>query len=135
MKRTATIIKKSADGKRGVAVDDELQAMLKAFLRKNRKAAKKFDLVVEMLVNGHRVPDLYDKEEIDAKSKGVRAMKLLKGSQNARIYCREVFHEGRIFVIIASELIEHKSSQKNSHREIAAIHRVAAYEYTTIHEN
>lgn len=125
---------KSADGKRCIAVDDKLAAELDAFLIANPKANKKFDHIKKLLVIGSRVPDLYDKEEIDAASKGVRAMKLLKGSQNARIYCREVFFEGRTFIIIASELIRHKGSQKNSHREITAIHRVASYEYTMIHE-
>lgn len=134
MERTATIIRKSVDGKRGVAVDDELEADLELFFAKNPNVRKKFAYIVDVLLMGERMPDVYDKEEIDKYSKGVRAMKLLKGSQNTRIYCREVFHEGRIFVVIASELVEHKSSQKNSHREVAAIHRVAAYEYTTIHE-
>ena len=134
MKRTATIIKKSSDGKRCIAVDDELYPLLRAFMARNPKTLKKFEHIQRLLIDGHRVPEVYDKEEVDDKSEGVRAMKLLKGSQNARIYCREVFHEGRTFVIIASELIEHKSSQKNSHREIAAIHRVASYEYIKIDE-
>jgi hypothetical protein len=122
------------DGKRCVAVDDALALELAQFLRSNPKANKKFEHIKTLLLMGQRVPDLYDKEEIDEKSKGVRAMKLLKGGLNARIYCREVFHEGRTFVVIASELIVHKSTQKNSHREIAAIHRVASYKYTSIHE-
>ena len=38
------------------------------------------------------------------------------------------------FVVIACEVIAHKSSQKNSHREKEVSRRVATYEYSKIHE-
>lgn len=82
MRRTATIIKKSNDGKRCVAVDDELESHLEEFFKENPKVRKKFAHIMGLLLMGKRVPDVYDKEEIDKDSKGVRAMKLLKGSQN-----------------------------------------------------
>lgn len=83
-------------------------------------------------MNGLRNTELYDKEEPDAKSKGVRAMKFFKGQENARIYCREVTREDKTFVIIASELLESKKTQKINQKILNIIHRVASYDYKEI---
>lgn len=134
MERTAIIIERSADGKRCVAVDEDMAEGILGFLERNPRIRKKFRYITQLILQGHRTPDLYDKEDIEKGCEGVMAMKLLKGAENARIYCREVYVKGRYFVVIACEVIEHKSTQKNSHREKEAIRRVATYEYTTIHE-
>lgn len=134
MKRTATIIQRSPDGKRCLAVDDELAEEILAFIAANPRIKKKFGYITQLILQGHRTPELYDKEDIEKGCEGVMAMKLLKGAENARIYCREVYVRGRYFVVIACEVIEHKSSQKNSHREKEVIRRVATYEYVKIHE-
>lgn len=134
MKRTATIIERSPDGKRCLAVDDERAEQILDFLNGSARIKKKFRYVTQLILEGHRTPELYDKEDIEKGCEGVMAMKLLKGAENARIYCREVYVKGRYFVVIASEVVPHKSSQKNSHREREAIRRVATYEYTKINE-
>ncbi len=134
MKRTATIIQRSPDGKRCLAVDDELAEEILAFIQANPRIKKKFRYITQLILQGHRTPELYDKEDIEKGCEGVMAMKLLKGAENARIYCREVYVRGKYFVVIACEVIEHKSSQKNSHREKEVIRRVATYEYVKIHE-
>lgn len=134
MRRTATIIDRSPDGKRCLAVDDELAEEILAFITANPRIKKKFRYITQLILQGHRTPELYDKEDIEKGCEGVMAMKLLKGAENARIYCREVYVRGKYFVVIACEVIEHKSSQKNSHREKEVIRRVATYEYVKIHE-
>jgi hypothetical protein len=134
MKRTATIIERSPDGRRCVAVDDKHADEILDFLKRNPRVRKKFRYVTKVLLEGHRVPDLYDKEDIEKGCEGVMAMKLLKGAENTRIYCREEFVKGKYFVIICCDFIAHKSSQKNSHREKEVIRRVATYEYAKIHE-
>ncbi|MBK7086172.1 MAG: hypothetical protein IPH53_16500 [Flavobacteriales bacterium] len=134
MERTATIINRSPDGKRCLAVDDALAAEILEFIDANPRIRKKFKYITQLILQGHRTPELYDKEDIEKGCEGVMAMKLLKGAENARIYCREVYVKGMYFVVIACEVIEHKSSQKNSHREKEVIRRVATYQYTKIHE-
>ena len=134
MKRTATIISRSRDGKRCVAVDDALAEEILEFIESNPKVKKKFRYITDLILQGLRASELYDKEDIEKGCEGVMAMKLLKGGVNARIYCREVYVKGMYFVVIACEVIAHKSSQKNSHREREVIRRVATYEYTKIHE-
>lgn len=134
MRRTATIIDRSPDGKRCLAVDDELAEEILAFIQTNPRIKKKFRYITQLILQGHRTPEIYDKEDIEKGCEGVMAMKLLKGAENARIYCREVYVRGKYFVVIACEVIEHKSSQKNSHREKEVIRRVATYEYVKIHE-
>lgn len=134
MDRTATIIERSPDGKRCVAVDDELAEEILGFIKANPRIRKKFRYITQLILQGHRTPELYDKEDIEKGCEGVMAMKLLKGAENARIYCREVYVKGKYFVVIACEVIEHKSSQQNSHREKQVIRRVATYEYVKIHE-
>ncbi|HRF78693.1 MAG TPA: hypothetical protein PL070_01270 [Flavobacteriales bacterium] len=134
MRRTATIIDRSPDGKRCLAVDDELAEEILAFIQTNPRIKKKFRYITQLILQGHRTPEIYDKEDIEKGCEGVMAMTLLKGAENARIYCREVYVRGKYFVVIACEVIEHKSSQKNSHREKEVIRRVATYEYVKIHE-
>ena len=134
MKRTATIIARSPDGKRCVAVDDALAEEILEFIESNPKVKKKFRYVTDLILHGHRASELYDKEDIEKGCEGVIAMKLLEGGDNAGIYCREVYVKGMYFVVIACEVIAHKSSQKNSHREKEVIRRMATYDYAKIHE-
>lgn len=134
MKRTATIISRSADGKRCIAVDDALASEILEFIESSPRIKKKFKYITELILQGHRTPELYDKEDIEKGCEGVTAMKLYKGAENARIYCREVFVKGAYFVVVACEVIKHKSTQKNSHREKEVIRRVATYQYRKINE-
>lgn len=76
--------------------------------------------------------ELYDKEEPDDKSKGVRAMKFFKGQDNARVYCKEVTLKDKTFVVIAAEVLEKKKQTRLTHKELNIIHRIAGYEYEKI---
>lgn len=56
-------------------------------------------------------------------------MKPLKGKLNPRIYCKEVTSEDKVRIVVCCELLEKKKSQKNTHKEINLIEKVATYEY------
>ncbi|MGB4400100.1 MAG: hypothetical protein WBJ10_12085 [Daejeonella sp.] len=132
MRRKAIIIQTSDDGKRCIAVDEDNQDEILAFLNGDLRHRNKFKDITNVLLAGLRNSQLYDKEEPDAKSKGVRAMKLFKGQENARIYCREITMEDKTFVVIASELLIRKKTQKIDKRILNIIHKVASYDYQEI---
>lgn len=132
MKRNAIIIKESSDGRRAIAVDEENAEELLAFFRQDKRYQKKFNHICELILGNHVNRELYDKEEPDDKSKGVRAMKFFKGQDNARVYCKEVTLKDKTFVVIAAEVLEKKKQTKLTHKEINIIHRVASYEYKKI---
>ncbi len=90
---------------------------------------KKLAFIFELLMGGHRNTELYDKEEINDKCKGVTAMKLFKGHGNDRIYCREQTIDGGVFIIVAAAIHERKKTQKISQKEITIIEKIAQYEY------
>jgi hypothetical protein len=97
----------------------------------------KFMHIVQLILSGHRITDLYDKEDIDAKSKHVTAMKFFKGQENGRIYCKEMRTADGMFVVVAAEVYPRKKSEGVSKKEIPIIHKVANYEYkiqTTAHQ-
>ena len=132
MKRKAIIIKESSDGRRSIAVDEENAEELLKFFRQDMRYQKKFNHICDLILGNHINRELYDKEEPDDKSKGVRAMKFFKGQENARVYCKEVNTRDKTTVIVAAEVLERKKQTKLTHKEINIIHRVASYEYETI---
>ena len=132
MKRNAIKIKESSDGKRSIAVDEENAEELLKFFRQDKRHKKKFNHICDIILGNHVNRELYDKEEPDDKSKGVRAMKFFKGQENARVYCKEVKTQNKTTVIIAAEVLERKKQTKLTYKEINIIHRVASYEYKKI---
>ena len=132
MRKKAIIIKKSEDGNRCIAVDSDNYDDILTFLKSDARHKSKFADIVNVLLAGHRNTQLYDKEEPDTRSKGVRAMKFFKGQENARIYCREVTMEDKTFIIIASELLTRKKTQKINNKILNIIHKVASYDYQEI---
>ncbi len=132
MLRKAIVIRTSEDGKRCIAIDFDNYVDIYAFLEADARHRSKFNDVTNLLLAGLRNTQLYDKEEPDIKSKGVRAMKFFKGQENARIYCREVTLEDKTFVIIASELLTRKKTQKINKKILTIIHKVASYDYQEI---
>ena len=129
MKRKAVIIKKSKDGKRCIAVDSVNADIILAYLKQDKRHLNKFIDICNLIFEGLHNPSIYDKEEFDEKSHGVRAMKFFKGQENDRVYCKELTIKNKTFVVITSELLEKKKTQKLSHREKSIIHKVASYEY------
>jgi hypothetical protein len=130
MKRKATIIRSSTDRKRYRAIDQDNFEVLMKFLSQDKRHENKFIDICNLILEGLRNTQLYDKENINQKCRHVTAMKFFKGQENARIYCQEVRRKDKTFVIIASELLERKKSQKNTHKEKNLIKKVASYEFT-----
>ena len=132
MKRVAELFKVSKDGKREFYIDTENSKALITFLKQERANIKKFNHVLELLLeHKHNIPtDVYDKENIEKGCEKVTAIKLFKGKKNPRIYCQQYTEEGKqVFVIIASELLEKKKSNKLTSKEKSIIRRVASYQY------
>jgi len=129
VKRKAIEIRKSGNGKRAIYIDEENAEEIYQYIQQDERHRKKFRFITDTILAGLRNTEVYDKEEIDDKSKGVTAMKFFKGQENDRIYCKEVTKEDKTFVIIASELHKGKQKQKNTQKEKNIIHKVAGYEY------
>ena len=129
MKRKATIIRSSKNGKRHIAIDlDNYEALIE-FLNQDRRHKNKFIDICNIILEGLRNTQLYDKEVINHRCKHVTAMKFFKGQENARIYCQEVTRQDKTFIVIASELLRRKKSTKLTHKERNLIEKVASYEY------
>lgn len=132
MKRVAELYKVSKDGTREFYIDTENSKALMTFLREDRANIKKFNYVLELLLeHKHHIPtDIYDKENIEKGCENITAIKLFKGKKNPRIYCQQYTEEGKqVFVIIAAELLEKKKSDKLTSKEKTIIRRVASYQY------
>ncbi len=129
MKRKAIIIKESGDGRRCIAVDSKNADAIEGYLKQDRRHWNKFVDICNLIFAGLSNPSLYDKEEPDRKSKGVRAMKFFKGQENDRIYCKEITLEDKTFIVITAELLQKKKTQKLSQKERSIIHKVARYDY------
>ncbi|ARK10383.1 hypothetical protein A6C57_08600 [Fibrella sp. ES10-3-2-2] len=127
--RTCERLISSKDGKRAIYIDSTNKDEILTHLRQSERYAKKFKHIVEIILEGHRNTELYDKEDINERCKAVTAMKFFKGQENDRLYCKEVTSEGGTHIVIAAVLHPHKKSQGNSKREIALIEKVAGYEY------
>ena len=56
-------------------------------------------------------------------------MKLFKGQENDRIYCKEFTKNGIGFIVVCCVIHRKKKSQKLSHHEIAVIEKIAGYEF------
>ncbi len=132
MQRKAIIIRKSSDGKRCVCVDVENFETILAYAKLHQK---KFNHMVGIILNQLRVPDLYDKENINKKVKSVTAMKFFKGRSNDRIYCKEFTQDDKTFTVVAVELFEKKKTQKNSPKTTHIINKISNYEYEIIERN
>jgi len=129
VKRFAKIIRSNSDGTRLICVDVDNYQEIINYINRSPAHKKKFRYITDIVLEGLRMPDVYDKEEINDKCKGVTAMKFFKGGSNDRIYCKELTSTDKTFVVITSELFEKKKSQKNNQRIINTIEKVASYEY------
>lgn len=129
MVRTCKIVAKSPDGKLAICIDNENMAKILAYITKTERHKKKWRYITELILQGHRYPELYDKEEINSKCAGVTAMKFFKGQENDRIYCKEQKTKEGLYIIVTAEIYERKKTQKVSKKEIPIIEKVAKYEY------
>lgn len=118
-------------------MDNGVAAEVLAYIKQDKRHSKKFAYITDIILNGLKNRELYDKEDIDASTRDVTAMKFFKGQENDRIYCKEVRRkDGRTMVVIMAVLHERKKSRKNTNRENSLIHTVGKYEYPDdqIHE-
>lgn len=99
-----------------------------SYVNQSSKHLTKFKQIVQLLLEGYRNTDLYDKEDINEKAKHVTAMKFFKRRENDRIYCLEQKTEG-LYIIVAVEVYEKKKSQNVTKKEIPIINKIANYEY------
>lgn len=127
--RICKIIAKSADNKKAICIDKENQEEILAYIRQSPRHTKKWLHIVQLILEGHKNTELYDKEEINEKCKDVTAMKFFKGQENDRIYCKEQKMEDGLYIIVTAEIYLKKKSEKVSKKEIPIIEKVAQYEY------
>lgn len=128
MKRLCKHLATSADGKKAIYIDKENMEAIIAYIKQTPRHLKKWRHIVQLILEGHKNSELYDKEDINEDCKDVTAMKFFKGQENDRIYCKEQKMEG-IFIIVTAQLYERKKSQKLTKKEITIIEKIAAYEY------
>lgn len=126
----------SSDGKRCIAVDNEVFDEVLAYIGQDARHKNKFIDIVNVILAGLKNRDLYDKENIDASCKDVTAMKFFKGQENDRIYCKEIRRGDKTMIVIMGALLERKKTTENSKRELATIRNVGTYTYPDhkIHE-
>ncbi|MBU1009649.1 MAG: hypothetical protein KKD74_05895 [Bacteroidetes bacterium] len=119
----------SSDGKRAIYIDSENKEEILTYLRQDNRHKKKFRFITDIILGGHKNTELYDKEEINDKCKGVTTMKFFKGQENDRIYCKEIYSNEGTFIIVTAILHERKKSSSLSSKEKVIINRVGGYEY------
>lgn len=127
--RACKFLSSNQAGKRAIFIDTENEAEIMEYLTRSEKHKKKFQYLLQHILEGKKNTEIYDKENINEKCRDVTAMKFFKGGSNDRIYCKEISTDEGVFVIVAAQLHERKKSQKNSNREITEIEKVGQYEY------
>jgi len=129
VKRGCQRVMPSDDGKRAIYVDSLNKTEIKDYLFSDDRHKKKFKYICDIIFGGHRIPDLYDKEDINDRCKDVTAMKFFKGQENDRIYCKEFKSKSGVLIVVMAILHPKKKSKGNSNKEIAIIETVASYDY------
>ncbi len=113
-----------------IRIDEANAGDILGFLLEKDKSGKlirrkKFSRILYEALKGRYNPDLYDKEEVSSKAKGVTAMKF-KGKLNFRIACKEIQCRNKKIVMV---IAFHKKNQKNSLQETTIYKTVGGYEY------
>jgi len=118
----------SPDGRRAIYIDSQNKHEIINYINQSERHRKKWRHIVQLLLEGHKNSELYDKEDINDKCKDITAMKFFKGQENDRIYCKEVSAEGK-YVIVQAVLYLKKKGKKVSKKESPIIEKIATYEY------
>ena len=135
MARLCEIIAKAADGRKAICIDVQNKESILAYVTQSKRHLRKWQHIMQLILEGHKNTDLYDKEDINEKCKDVTAMKFFKGQENDRLYCKEQRTEEGIFIIVTAELHLRKKSGKLSSKEISIIEKIANYEYKIKSDN
>lgn len=129
MKRKAVYLEADQNGKIAIYIDQKNMNNIVAYIQQDARHLKKWMYIKNVILSNLRIPEVFDKEDIDKECKDVYAMKFFKGQENDR--SKRIQHKGKnCVIIVASELHLKKKTQKNSAREIALIESVASYEYS-----
>jgi len=119
----------SADIKpRHLYIDAENAHEIMDILESSERYIKKFKYVVYIILNEQPTKDIFGKEAISDATKDVYAIKLFKGSENTRIYCKTYEIDGD-FHIIMGAILARKKSQKLTKEIKKIIEKVGSYEY------
>lgn len=86
---------------------------------------KKFRRILYVVLMGQYDEDLYGREEVSGKAKGVTAMKF-KGKMNLRIYCKEVVQDGKKVVLVTALL---KKTQKVNKSLKTLLETIGGYQF------
>lgn len=129
MVRKCEHIASSKDGKRAIYIDSINKKAILEYLRRDSRHKKKFAFISEIILNGYKNTEIYDKEDINLKCKNVTAMKFFKGQENDRIYCKEIKSDSGTLIIVTAILHEKKKSSDLSSKELAIINKIGDYEY------
>lgn len=129
LKRKCKKLISSKDGKRSIYIDSENESEIWAYLNKDKRHKNKFRFISEIILEGHRNTEVYDKEDINDKCKDVTAMKFFKGQENDRIYCKEVHTISGSFIVVAAILFEKKKTTKLTTEHKKIIQTVGGYTY------
>lgn len=128
MRRKATKILSSSDGRREIYVDDINSGAILAYLGSSKRHREKFRFIADIILNGYQ-NKCFVKEDINNKCKDVFAMRFFVGQENDRIYCKKISKANKVIVVVACELHLGKKSKKLSSKEKNKINSVASYEY------
>ena len=129
MARLCEIIAKTADGRKAICIDTQNKDLILAYVNQSKRHLRKWQHIMQLILEGHKNTDLYDKEDINGKCKDVTAMKFFKGQENDRIYCKEQKTKNGIFIIVTAEIFLRKKNDKVTKKEIPIIQKIANYEY------
>ena len=129
MVRKCEHIISSRDSKRAIYVDSINKKEIIEYLNQDERHKKKFKYIADIILGGHKITDLYDKEDINEKCKDVTAMKFFKGQENDRIYCKEINTTTGTHIVVTSILHKRKKNTELSAKEKALIEKVGGYQY------
>lgn len=132
MKRECFIYRSSPDHKKNICIDIGNYESIIKYIERDERHKKKINHIFELILTNKRNSELYDKEDIDRSCKGVTAMKLFKGQENDRIYCKEFKNESGTFYVVAAEIYEKKKSIKLTNKQKNIIRKISQYEYEII---
>ena len=129
MARLCEIIARTADGRKAICIDTQNKDSILTYVNQSERHLSKWQHIMQLILEGHRNSDLYDKEDINGKCKDVTAMKFFKGQENDRIYCKEQRTKDGLFIIVTAEIFLKKKNDKVTKKEIPIIQKIAKYEY------
>lgn len=113
-----------------IYVDVKNWTEIYAFLKSNKR---KLARILYVALQGKYDKDLYRKEEVSKKAKGVTAMKF-SGKLNGRIYCKEFEEKGTKKIVLVEYLPNKDFQSANSHKLKPRLETIGELEYEYIEQ-